>query len=187
MAAARTSHQETSPYFGVQKRGTAYVAEIRNVTYGNMKLGKFYHRTADEEEAAFHIDAINFFGSNKETYSYSFANGRAVLTKYGSQYRKLLDERLSKYCPMGKEYRDQVFNEYKSFLTHEVKILWKEHREYILKDHVRPLHRGSSKRSSRKKIQGNQSVKVSTLTILFLLSYFVFHRVDKYDVILVKI
>jgi hypothetical protein len=54
-------------------------------------------------------------------------------------------------------------------------------------DHVRPLHRGSSKRSSRKKIQGNQSVKVSTLTILFLLSYFVFHRVDKYDVILVKI
>jgi hypothetical protein len=132
MAAARIPDQETSPYFGVQKRDTGYVAE-RRMTYGNMKLGKFYHRMADELEAAFLNDAINYFGSNKKTYSYNFANGRTVLTVYGSQDRKVLYERLAKYCPMGEEYLDQVFNEYKSFFTNEVKNLWERHREYILK------------------------------------------------------
>lgn len=52
--------------------------------------------------------------------------------------------------------------------------------------HVRPLYQRSSKASSRQIIQGNQSVKVSVLTILLLLSYFVLHRVYKYDVILVE-
>ena len=135
MAAARNPHKETSPYFGVQKRDAGYVAE-RRVTYGNMKLGKFYHRMGDELEAAFLNDAIHYFGSNKETYAYNFANGWTVLTEYGSQYRKVLDERLAKCCPMGEEYPDQVF---KSFLTHEVKDLWDKHREAILKvsaDHL---------------------------------------------------
>ena len=133
MAAARNPPQETSPYFGVQKRGARYLAERRNVSYGNTKLDKFYHRTADELEAAFRSDAINYFASNKEACPYNFANGRTVLTKYGSQYRKVLDERLAKYCPMEKEYPDQVSNEYKSFLTHDVKELWDTHRDDIVK------------------------------------------------------
>lgn len=140
MAAARNPPQETSPYFGVQKRGARYVAERRNVTYGSlMTLEKFYHRTTDELEAAFLNDVIDYFSSNKETCSYNFANGWTVLTEYGSQYRKVLDERLAKYCPMGEEYPHQVSNEYKSFLTHEVKEMWDTHREAILKvsaDHL---------------------------------------------------
>lgn len=97
-----------------------------------MTLGKFYRRTADELEAAFLIDAVNHFGSNKKTYSYNFANGQAVLTAYRSQFQKDLDERLAKSCLMGQEYRDHVFKEYKSFLRHEVKELWKTHHEDIL-------------------------------------------------------
>lgn len=55
-----------------------------------------------------------------------------------------------------------------------------------IQGHVRPLYQGSSKASSRQIIQGNQSVKVSVLTILLLLSYSVLHRMYKYDVILVE-
>lgn len=97
-----------------------------------MTLGKFYRRTADELEAAFLIDALNHFGSNKKNYSYNFVNGQTVLTEFGSQYQKGLDERLAKSCLMGQEYRDHVFKEYKSFLRHEVKELWKTHHEDIL-------------------------------------------------------
>lgn len=124
MAAARISRQETSPYFGVQKRDGRYVAEIRLTS----ELGKFYRRTADELEAAFLIDAINHFGSNKKNYTYNFVNGQKLLTMQGSQCQKGLDELLAKSCLRGKEYRQ----EYKSFLMREVKKLWDTHHEYIL-------------------------------------------------------
>lgn len=98
-----------------------------------MNFGKFYHRTADEREAAFLIDAINYFGSNKKNYSCNFVNGQRILTVWGPQYKKGLDERLARPCLEGQKYRDHVFQEYKSFLMHEVKTLWETHHEDILK------------------------------------------------------
>jgi hypothetical protein len=125
----------SSPYWGVQNLGGIRV-ERRDFEYQGEKYDKFFHRTKDEEEAAFISDFVNHFkGNNKSTFN--FENSRKVLEEHDSRLRQELEESFA-WCTwlvLDPKFRKKELR--KSFID-EAEKLWNEYKGEILK--VRSVH-----------------------------------------------
>jgi hypothetical protein len=128
----------SSPYVGVQKsKSGGFFVERRHFEYQGEKYGKkFFHRTKDEEKAAFISDFVNHFkGNNKSTFN--FENSRKVLEEHDSRLRQELEESFA-WCTwlvLDSKFTKEELR--KSFID-EAEKLWNEYKGEILK--VRSVH-----------------------------------------------
>jgi hypothetical protein len=125
----------SSPYWGVQNLGGIRV-ERRDFEYQGEKYDKFFHRTKDEEEAAFISDFVNHVKGNNYSI-FNFENGRKVLEEHGPRLRQELEESSARcnWPALNSKLRKK---ELRKWIIHEAEKLWNEHKGEILK--VRFVH-----------------------------------------------